>query len=57
MGDSLLTCLKNVFNFRGPLHYKFKEVLEELFALKLNGKISGRESQLQKAKKLMGSMK
>lgn len=32
---------------------KFKEVLEKLFALKLNGKVSGRESQLQEAKKLM----
>ena len=36
---------------------KFREVLEEVFALKLNGKISGRESQLQKAKKLMESIK
>ncbi len=33
--------------------YKFKEVLERVFALKLNGKISGRKSQLQKAEELM----
>jgi tRNA nucleotidyltransferase (CCA-adding enzyme) len=37
--------------------YKFKEVLEELFALRLNGKISSRKDELQKAKKLMESIK
>ena len=37
--------------------YKFREVLEEVFAMRLNGKIPGRESQLQKAKELMESMK
>lgn len=35
---------------------KFKKVLGEVFALKLNGKISGREDELQKAKELMGSI-
>ena len=33
---------------------KFKEVLEKVFALKLNRKISGRKDELQKAKELMG---
>jgi len=32
---------------------KFKEVLEKVFALKLNRKISGRKDELQKAKELM----
>ena len=36
---------------------KFKVVLEKILALKLNGKISGRESQLQKAKELMESIR
>ena len=36
---------------------KFREVLEEVFALKLDGKISGRKEELQKAKKLMESIK
>ena len=37
--------------------YRFKVVLEEILALKLNRRISGREKELQKAKKLMESIK